>query len=244
LFFATPFEEDSVDFLHKIGVPLWKIASCDVTNIPLVRKIANLGQPMIISTGGATMEEIITLFDAIYQINDNFALLHCISTYPNEDLTLNLNFIHHMRAKFPFHLIGFSSHHPGILPLMVARTLGASIFEVHFTMNRGEKGTDHGFSMEPRGLQTLCQDLKRIRTMLGKQGKEVYPQERDGFIKKMGKSIYVNRYMVSGEVLKREDLCVKSPAGGLKPSLMDKVVGMRLTRDLSTGIALKEEDII
>jgi len=244
LFFATPFEEDSADFLHKIGVPLWKIASCDVTNLPLVKKVAEYQQPMIISTGGATMDEIIKLFDTIYPINNNFALLHCISTYPNEDSTLNLQFISHMRDKFPFHLIGFSSHHPGILPLMVARTLGATIFEVHFTMNRGEKGTDHGFSMEPRGLETICQDLKRIKTMLGKQIKEVYPQERDGFIKKMGKSIYVNRHMSNGERISKQDLCLKSPAGGLKPSELDEIVGKTLINELSTGIALKREDII
>lgn len=243
LFFATPFEEDSAEFLHEIGVPLWKIASCDVTNIPLCKKVAEYGQPMIVSTGGATMDEIITLFDAIYPINRNFAILHCISTYPNDDSVLNLNFIHHLRAKFPFQPIGFSSHHPGVLPLMVARTLGASIFEVHFTLNRGERGTDHGFSMEPRGLETICQDLKRIGIMLGKGEKEVLPREKDGFIRKMGKSVYVNRQMMAGETLDRSVLCVKSPAGGLKPSEFDEIVGKTLLNDLSTGVALQKEDI-
>jgi len=243
IFFATPFEEDSADFLHNLGVTLWKIASCDVTNLPLVEKVAKFGQPMIISTGGATMDEIVRLFDAIYPINDNFALLHCISIYPNKDTDLNLKFISYMRDKFPFHPIGFSSHHPGVLPLMVARTLGANIFEVHFTMNRGEKGTDHGFSMEPRGLSLICQDLKRINIMLGVQEKKVSSAETDGFIKKMGKSVYVNRQMMAGEVIERGVLCVKSPAGGLKPSEIDNIVGKRLVNDLSTGIALQKEDI-
>lgn len=242
IFFATPFEEDSVDFLQKIDVQLWKIASCDVTNLPLLRKVAAYQQPMIVSTGGATMHEIVTMFDTIYPINCNFTILHCVSTYPNEDSALNLKFIEHLRQKFPYNIIGFSSHHPGILPLIVARTLGASIFEVHFTMNRGQNGTDHGFSMEPRGLRTICQDLKRIKTMLGKQFKDVYQEEKDGFIKKMGKSIYVNRGMVKGEMLKREDLCLKSPANGLKPSELDGIVGKTLISDLSTGIAIKKED--
>lgn len=87
IFFATPFEEDSAKFLHDLGVDLWKIASCDVTNIPLVKKIAGYNQPMIISTGGVSLDDIFALFDAISPINDNFALLHCISTYPNTDLT-------------------------------------------------------------------------------------------------------------------------------------------------------------
>lgn len=243
LFFATPFEETSAGFLHRIGVPLWKIASCDVTNLPLLRKVAAYQQPMIVSTGGATMHEIVTMFDTIYPINCNFAILHCVSTYPNEDSTLNLQFIDHLRQKFPYNIIGFSSHHPGLLPLMVARTLGASVFEVHFTLNRGEKGTDHGFSMEPRGLQTICQDLKRVKVMLGKQEKEVYSQEKSGFIKKMGKSIYANRQMMAGETIKRQDLCVKSPADGLGPGEMDNIVGKRLINDLSTGIAIKKEDL-
>ena len=243
LFFATPFEEDSAEFLHDIGVPLWKIASCDVTNLPLVKKVAGYGQPMIISTGGATITEIADLFNAITPINDNFALLHCISTYPNQDATLSLQFIQHLREMFISQPIGFSSHHPGILPLMVARTLGASIFEVHFTLNRGDRGTDHGFSMEPRGLETICQDLKRIRVMLGSGDKHVMPQERNGFIRKMGKSVYVVQQMMAGEVLDRGVLCVKSPAGGLPPSELDEIVGKRLLNDFSTGIALKREDI-
>ena len=243
IFFATPFEEDSADFLRDIGVPLWKIASCDVTNLPLVRKVAEYGQPMIISTGGATLDEIQALWRAIHKINDNFAFLHCISTYPNQDNTLSLQFIQQLRDMFISQPIGFSSPHPGILPLMVARTLGASIFEVHFTLNRGERGTDHGFSMEPRGLDTICQDLKRIKVMLGTGGKAVMPQEKEGFIRKMGKSIYVNRQMMAGEVLDRGVLCVKSPAGGLPPSELDEIVGKRLLNDFSTGIALQKEDI-
>ncbi len=243
IFFATPFEEDSAEFLYDLGVPLWKIASCDVSNLPLIRKVAEYGQPMIISTGGATINDMNTIFSEIYPINQNFCFLHCISTYPNTDPMLNLRVIANMREYFTHNLIGFSSHHPGILPIMVARTLGASVFEVHFTLNRGARGTDHGFSMEPRGLELICQDLKRINVMLGKRDKQVLPEETGGFIRKMGKSIYVNRQMMAGEVIKREFLCLKSPADGLKPSEMDNIVGKRLINDLSTGIALQKEDI-
>lgn len=242
IFFATPFEEDSAEFLHDLGVGLWKIASCDVTNIPLVQKIAGYNQPMIISTGGASLDDITALYDAIYPINDNFAILHCISTYPNSDLTLNLRTITKFRQLFPHHIIGFSSHHPGVLPLMVARTLGASIFEVHFTLNRGERGTDHGFSMEPRGLELICHDLKRIGIMLGSERKEAFEYEKGGFVSKMGKSIYVNRFIPAGETLKKEDICLKSPAEGLKPFEINRIIGKTLINNVSTGIALKKED--
>lgn len=244
LLFATPFEENSAEFLHDLGMPLWKIASCDVTNLPLCRKIAGYGQPMIISTGGATFDEISRLCREIEPINDNFALLHCISTYPNSDNTLNLEVIRTLKAKYPDKLIGFSSHHPGIEPLVVARTIGASIFEVHFTLNRGSRGTDHGFSMEPQGLQKLCSDLKRVNIMLGNGEKKVLPQEKSGFITKMGKSIHVARPIKAGKAIEPDDICIKSPAEGLPPYEYDNVVGRITLFDLSTESGLERGDLL
>lgn len=243
LFFATPFEETSADFLHDLGVPLWKIASCDVTNLPLVRKVAAYGDPVIISTGGATMGDIDALVKEINKVNLNYALLHCISTYPNEDSQLNLNFIKLLRDCYPNTLIGFSSHHPGIEPLVVARTVGASIFEVHFTLNRGARGTDHGFSMEPRGLERICEDLKRVKIMLGKEERDVLPAEKSGFVKKMGKGIYLNRPLSKGSTVTRSDIVIKSPAGDIKPSEKDQIEGRMLLNDISTSDPLKWGDI-
>ena len=243
LFFATPFEEASAEFLHDLGVPLWKIASCDVKNLPLVKKVAEYGQPMIISTGGADFDDIMKLVLEIHPINPNYALLHCISTYPNTDEVLNLDVIAMLRLCFFNQVIGFSSHHAGILPLMIARTLGASVFEMHFTLNRGFKGTDHGFSLEPQGLRQACIDLKRVKTMLGDGKKEVLPVEKDGFVKKMGKGVYAVRKISKGEEIKREDLTIKSPAGGILPSQIDEIVGKSLICELSTGVAIQEDMI-
>jgi sialic acid synthase len=243
LFFATPFEEKSADFLHGLGVPLWKIASCDVTNLPLVRKVASYGQPVILSTGGADMREIVAETNEIGRFNRNFALLHCISTYPNDDSVLNLRFIELLREIYPENIIGFSSHHPGIEPCIIARTLGASIFEVHFTLNRGAKGTDHGFSFEPHGLETLCEDLKRVKIMLGNHEKQVFEAERTGFIHKMGKGIYLKQALRRGSVIDWPGVVIKSPAGGIDPSEIDKVIGKTLIEDLSTGVSLTEDVI-
>lgn len=242
ILFATPFEDASADFLHEIGMPLWKIASCDVTNLPLIEKIAQYGQPMIISTGGASESEICELVDAISPINDNFALLHCVSTYPNMDEDLNLRVIELLKSIFPDNLIGFSSHHPSIIPLYTARAIGASIFEVHFTLNRAAKGTDHSFSLEPQGLRKICHDLKRINPMLGHMEKRVLPEEKEGFIKKMGKSVYVKWPIKANTVIRKADLCVKSPAGGIKPAELDNVAGKVAINDLSTGVPVKEGD--
>ncbi len=239
LFFATPFEEESAKFLHSLGVPLWKIASCDATNLPLVEKVARYGDPLIISTGGTTWEDLDALEERINKINPNFALLHCVSTYPNTDEMLNLQSIVTMRNCYPEKLIGFSSHHPGIEPLIIARTIGASIFEVHFTLNRGFRGTDHGFSMEPRGLELICQDLPRVRVMLGDIDKKPLPAEKGGFVAKMGKGIYLKKPMKAGEIVKKVDICIKSPAGGLKPHEISEVCDHFLISDVSTGVALE-----
>ena len=172
LFFATPFEEKSALFLHNLEVPIFKIASCDVTNIPLLRFIAALQKPMIVSTGGATPEEIKRCTDTLDKINPNYALMHCVSLYPNEDRDLHLRDIIAFRKLYPDKLIGFSSHHPGTMPLMIARSLGASIFEVHFTLNRGFKGTDHGFSMEPQGLERICEVARLSLKVMQTRGLE------------------------------------------------------------------------
>lgn len=243
LFFATPFEAASVEFLHHLGVPLWKIASCDVTNIPMVQKAAGYGDPMIISTGGATIDDIETLWRSVSKINKNIAFLHCVSLYPNADEDLNLMFITALRDRFPESLIGFSSHHPGIVPLLVARSCGASIFEVHFTLNRSWKGTDHGFSLEPKGLAQAVEDLKRVQVMLGNSEKKIQKAESDGFVRKMGKGVYLRRGMKAGEIIKPVDICIKSPAPaageGLRPYEYGDAVGHALICDISTGVPLE-----
>jgi N-acetylneuraminate synthase/sialic acid synthase len=180
--------------------------------------------------------------DALDEINQNYALLHCVSLYPNEDADLQLRNIVAMRAIYKDKLIGFSSHHPGTLPLMIARSLGASIFEVHFTLNRGYKGTDHGFSMEPQGLAKICEDLPRIDVMMGDGLRTVTEAERSGFVSKMGKGIYLTHGMKAGDTIREIDIVIKSPAGdGYKPYQEGEVVGSVLLEDCSTGVNLKPE---
>jgi N-acetylneuraminate synthase/sialic acid synthase len=240
-FFATPFEEESALFLNALDVPMFKIASCDVNNHPFLRFVAAMQKPMIISTGGHTMAEIDEMTGVLYGINPNYALLHCVSLYPNEDADLQLRNIVAMRSIYKDKLIGFSSHHPGTLPLMIARSLGASIFEVHFTLNRGYKGTDHGFSMEPQGLAKICEDLPRIDNMMGDGLRHVSEAERGGFVSKMGKGIYLVRGMKAGDTIREIDIQIKAPyAGGYQPYQEGEVVGRALTEDCSTGVNLKE----
>jgi len=238
ILFATPFTAKDALFLRKLDMPLYKIASCDATNLPLIRSVAGFGRPVLISTGGATLQDIDAIVADLDKITCNYSILHCVSTYPNNDANLNLLNIVTLRERYPGCLIGFSSHHPGIEPLVIARVLGASIFEVHFTLNRANKGTDNAFSLEPKGLAQAIEDVKRVDRMLGSASRVVSDAERIGFVRKMGKGIYLKRPMQAGSVLTDGDICFKAPAGGLRPGEADRVVGHSLIADTSTGVAL------
>ncbi len=152
-FFSTAFDRPSADLLEEIGISAYKIASGDLTNTPLLKHVASFGKPMIISTGGATMEDVQRAYDAIRPINANFCILQCTSGYPSPYEELNLRVIETFTKAFPDVVIGFSGHDAGIAMPLVAYMLGARVVEKHFTLNRAWKGTDQAFSLEPAGMR-------------------------------------------------------------------------------------------
>jgi sialic acid synthase len=230
-FFSTAFDVESADFCEKLDLPAYKIASGDLKSIPLLRHIAKKGKPIIFSTGGGTMEDVVRAFEAIYPINKQVAILQCTASYPANYEELNLNVITTFREKFPDTVIGLSAHDNGISMSVGAYVLGARIVEKHFTLNRTWKGTDHAFSLEPIGLQKMCRDLERIRVALGSPIKETLPGEKSPLMK-MGKKVVTSKALKAGHIIQESDLCLKSPADGLSPILYDKVLGQKLTKDL------------
>ena len=243
IFFATAFDFPSVDFLDALDIPCFKIASCDLLNIPLIRYAAAKGKPLIISTGGGTIEDIHRVHDALHAIDfTNFAFLHCVSTYPNRDDELNLSFINTLRETFKHHVIGFSSHHPGLDPCKYACREGARIIEVHITLNRASAGTDHAFSLEYKALETLCEDLRRIPVMLGSAERKVIEQERQGFIRKMGKAVRAAHTIPAGKRIGEDDIVLKAPAEGITPYQWGDVIGKIAVHELSTAQPLRWED--
>ncbi len=242
IFFVTPFDFDSVDFLEKIGVPMYKVASCDFKNYPLIEYIAQKGKPMILSTGGATYEDMDKVYQLLKLTKAEFSFLYCISIYPNND-NLNLLCINEMTIRYPDINIGFSSHHPGILPIFIAHMCGARIFEVHFTFNRGFPGSDHGFSLEPQALRKICFDLKRLPLMLGDGIKRISEEELKGFIWKFGKSVHIIKSIKKGEIITKEHVAIKAPADGIEPHRIDEVIGAISICDLSTSDILTEDKI-
>ncbi|MBA3258625.1 MAG: N-acetylneuraminate synthase family protein [Gemmatimonadales bacterium] len=229
--FATAFDEPSADFLAALDMPAYKIASGDLKSLPLVRRVAAIGRPMIVSTGGATLEDVIRAYDVIMPINPQLCFLQCTAAYPASPEDLNLRVIATLRTRFPELVVGLSDHENGIAMAVAAYVLGARVIEKHFTLNHTMKGTDHAFSLEPIGMRKLVRDLRRTRAALGTGIKCPLPSEQ-GPLQKMGKKLVASRALGVGHVLTAADVAMKSPADGLPPTCLEQVVGRTLTRPL------------
>ena len=226
--FSTAFDFASADFLAKLDIAAFKIASGDLKNIPLLRHIAGFQKPIIMSTGGGTMEDVNRAYDAIMPINSQLSILQCTAGYPAAFEELNLRVISTFRERFPNTVVGLSSHDNGIAMAVAAYMLGARIIEKHFTLNHTWKGTDHAFSLEPIGFKKMVRDLKRLRVAMGDGVKRTYESEVNPLIK-MGKKLVAARDLPAGHAISKEDIAIKSPGDGLQPYEMDKVIG-RVTR--------------
>jgi N-acetylneuraminate synthase/sialic acid synthase len=239
-FFSTAFDIRSADFLAELNTPAYKIASGDLKNIPLLRHVAKIGKPMIVSTGGGTMDDVQRAYETIMPINPRLCLMQCTCGYPAEFAELDLRVIATYREKFPEVVIGYSGHDNGIAMPVAAYMLGARIIEKHFTLNRAMKGTDHRFSLEPVGMKKMIRDLQRVRMALGDGRKKVYASEASPVLK-MGKKLVAARDLPAGHVLTAGDIAIKSPGDGLPPYYLDQVLGQSLTRDVRADQSLTLE---
>jgi sialic acid synthase len=227
VFFSTAFDLASADFLAELDMPAYKIASADLVNTPLLRHVAQAGKPMILSTGGATLDDVRRGYDTVAEINPQVALLQCTAGYPVEWEELDLRVITTYRDLFPETVVGLSSHDNGIAMAVAAYVLGARIVEKHFTLNRAQKGTDHKFSLEPAGLRKMVRDLRRTRIALGDGTKTMYASEIDPIVK-MAKKLVAATDLPAGHRLEATDIAMKSPGDGLPPYELDRIVGRTL----------------
>ncbi|MCA8962536.1 MAG: N-acetylneuraminate synthase family protein, partial [Planctomycetes bacterium] len=242
-FFSTASDTRSAAFLAGLAMPAYKLASGDIRNTPLIRHVAKIGKPMIISTGAATMDDVRRAFETAAEHNQQVALLQCTAGYPARFDELDLKVISTFRAQFPNTVIGLSAHDNGIAMAVVAYVLGARIVEKHFTLNRAMKGTDHAFSLEPLGLQKMVRDLTRTREAMGDGQKRVHPSEEPARVK-MGKQLVVSMDLREGDVLSPEVVAVRSPGGeGLMPYEYDKIMGLKLRRALAQDSPIRREDL-
>lgn len=235
-FFSTAFDMNSVDFLEKLEVPAYKVASGDLKSIPLLKYMAETKKPMVISTGGGTMEDVIRAYEAVYPINPNICFLQCTAGYPPAFEELDLKVIQTYRDQMPNTVVGLSSHDNGIAMALVAFVLGGRVVEKHFTLNHTWKGTDHAFSLEPIGMSKMIRDLRRARAAMGDGIKKQWPSEKAP-LTKMGKKLVAAKDLTEGHVLTKEDFDMRSPGDGLAPYHMYNFIGKTLKTKLN-----KEED--
>jgi N-acetylneuraminate synthase/sialic acid synthase len=241
-FFATAFDVESADFLAKVDVPAYKIASGDLNNVPLIAHVARFGKPVIVSTGGGSIDDVQRAHDAVVAINPQLCLLQCTASYPAEPEDMNLRVITTYRDRFPRAVIGLSDHQSGIALADAAYILGARVIEKHFTLNRASKGTDHAYSLEPVGMRKLVRDLRRVRAALGSGIKAPLAVEKKPLFK-MGKKLVAARSVKAGHVLSAADVAIKSPNDGLPPYELPSVLGRALKRDLAEDDSIAFEDL-
>lgn len=230
-FFATAFDFTSADFLADLGMPAYKLASADLRNTPLLKHVAAFGKPLIISAGGATLDDVQRAYDAVMPINRQLAILQCTAHYPTPPEEMNLRVIETLRNRFTDVVVGLSDHYDGIAMAVVAFILGARIIEKHFTLHHTWKGTDNALSLEPIGMGKMIRDLQRARVSLGDGIKRIFPTEKDA-VAKLGKKLVASRDLPAGHVLTAADIAMKSPGDGLPPYELDNLIGRTLLTPL------------
>ena len=237
--FSTPFDSTAVDFLEGLDVPCYKIASFENTDLPLIRRVASTGKPVIISTGMATVTEIAESVEAAREAGcRDLILLKCTSTYPATPEYSNVLTIPHLRTMFGCE-VGLSDHTMGVGTAVAAVALGATVIEKHFTLSRADGGVDSSFSMEPDELSMLVLETERARQSLGQV--TYGPNEIEKKSLQFRRSLYIVKDLKAGEVLTRENVRAIRPGLGLAPKYLEHVLGRRIDRDVKQGTALKWE---
>lgn len=234
--FSTPFDETAVDFLESLNVPCYKIASFENTDIPLVRKVASTGKPMIISTGMATVAELDETVRAAREVGcEDLVLLKCTSTYPATPDNTNLLTIPHLRELFGVQ-VGLSDHTMGVGAAVASVALGARVIEKHFTLSRADGGVDSTFSMEPSEMAQLVVESGRAWQALGSV--RYGSIQAEGASRMFRRSLYVVQDMKAGEVLTRDNVRAIRPGLGLPPKYLDMVLGMTVKLNTCVGTPL------
>lgn len=240
--FSTPFDLTAVDFLAELGVPAYKIASFELTDVALLCKVAERRQPIILSTGMGTLAEIDeavrTIRVAWCAEDHGLVLLHCVSAYPAPAEQCNLATIPHLAAAFGV-AAGLSDHTLGTAVSVAAVALGACLIERHFTLRRADGGPDSAFSLEPDELRALVRDVRQAEEAVGAVRYGATEAEQGNLV--FRRSIYLVKDVARGERFSTENVRVIRPGYGMAPALLDRVLGRRAARDCSFGTPLTWE---
>jgi pseudaminic acid synthase len=235
--FSSPFDPTAVDFLESLGAPAYKIASPELVDLPLIRKVASTGKPIILSTGAASLEEIEEAVQTARNSGANeIVLLHCTAAYPAPPEEANLSSIAVLAKRFNV-IAGLSDHTLGTTVALLAVGLGASFIEKHFTLARADAGVDSAFSIEPQELAELVRAARIAHVSIGKP--TFAPTESEAIVLKNRRSLYVVKSLAKGELITSEHIRSIRPGNGLKPRYLESVLGQRASRELAFGEPLQ-----
>ena len=241
-FFSAPFDIESADLLKELGVSAFKIASSDLINMPLIRHVAKMNVPIIISTGLSIMKEIEEAVNyCLYEGNSKIALLHCIAHYPTDPEEANLDAMVEMKQRFPYP-VGYSDNGESTLVDIVAVSQGANLIEKHFTLDKKLPGPDHSFSIDPSGLKQLMSKIRQIEQIKGDGKKIPRRSELEGRFS-IRTSITADTDLKNGDILSEKNLAVKRPAEGIEPKYFDQVIGKKINKDINSDSAIHWDDL-
>ena len=231
LYLCTPWDLRSVEVLESFGVPAYKLASADLTNLPLLERLSQIGKPLILSTGMNTVDEVKTTVEFLNLRNTKYVLLHCNSTYPAPFHDINLKWISTMRQIHP--LIGYSGHERGVNISMAAVALNACIIERHFTLDRNMEGPDHAASLLPNEFARMVEGIREIEQGLGDGNNRTLSQGEMINRENLGKSLVAAAPIKIGTVIRKEHIKVRSPGQGLSPQMYEQLIGKKIKRNIA-----------
>lgn len=234
--FSSPFDETAVDFLETLNVPAYKIASFEITHLPLIKKCASTKKTLLMSTGMATFEEIQIAYQTALEAGaKDIILFKCTSQYPANASDANLLTITDMQKHFPKAHIGLSDHTLGIGVAVAATCLGVKVIEKHFTLNRAEGGVDSAFSLEPHELQSLVEETARASVAMGEIKYGGTENEKNS--RKFRQAIWVKKPLKAGDIITKDHLkiCRPCPENALEPKDYENVLGQKVTKDHHYG---------
>ena len=239
--FSTPFDKTAVDFLEELGNPIYKIASFEITDIPLIEYAASKHKPMVISTGIATPDDIQLALDACKRVgNEDVTLLHCVSAYPAPMELVNLRTMMDMASRYRVR-VGLSDHTMGADVAIAAVALGATMVEKHFILDRAIGGPDAAFSMQQDEFAAMVQSIRNVEKALGTVAYKLDPSAIKG--REFSRSLYVAEDMKAGDVITEQNVRSVRPGFGLHPKYLPEIIGKRVNRDLKLGDRMKLEYI-
>ncbi len=241
LFFSTPFDKTAVDFLEELEVPVYKVASFEIMDIPLIEYIASKGKPMIMSTGVASLSDIEEAVDACKRMGNNqIILLKCTSAYPAKSEDANLNTIPNLKDTFGVEA-GVSDHTLGITVPVVSIALGAKVIEKHFILDKSIGGPDSSFSLEPHEFKQMVNSVRDAEKALGKVDYSMNEKKKNSRI--LGRSLFVVKDIKAGEAFTEENVRSIRPSNGLAPKYYDSIIGKTAIKNIDRGTPLEWKHI-